>query len=183
MDESRSDQPFRFGLIDLFLATTLAIYFCGVVTLGLAGVGADVLNGIASESLEHSEASVLATLVSGLLIGLLFVYVFALLTSPLWLVIAIISITLRPKLFLLANVLAVIAALVLPFFLENEKVETSLMVCLSLGAMPLGSAWIFHRWLLGLNASLFVNFWFFGLFAVQLSVIEMAGVLHAMAYW
>ncbi|RCS52921.1 hypothetical protein DTL42_08870 [Bremerella cremea] len=176
-------QPLRFGVLDLLLAMMLIAYFCGVVTLGLADVGTDVLKVIEFQPPEFWQSPVFIPVIGFILIIGLFVYLFALMTSPVWFVAAILSSTLRPKLFLLASVLAVLVALVLPILLKDGYHQISLMVCLSLGAMPLGSAWIFHRWLLGLETSFLVNFWFFGMFVVQLSVIQVAGVLHAMAYY
>ncbi|PQO27085.1 hypothetical protein [Blastopirellula marina] len=160
MDESRSDQPFRFDLKDLLLATGILGYLCGLVSLGVSGIGWGSIRHLA--------------IVFEMAAPAFFAWPFVFFGSLAMLLVIPLSDNpnRRPKLFLLLNLAVVLAACCLPlihFFWGWIVPFESLTVCFGLGAFPLSIAWLVHRWALEMPLSPAVSRTFYLLMFLDLA--------------
>ncbi|RCS52924.1 hypothetical protein DTL42_08885 [Bremerella cremea] len=142
MDESRSDQPLRFGLKDLMLATGVFGYFCGLVSLGVSGLGRRVLDYLA-QGIGSLGPEIIAVWPFAFFGSLAMLCMVDFTDNP----------ARRPKLFLLLNLAVVLAACCFPLNVLILGWNISFLPLTSsfaLGAFPLSIAWLVHRWALGM---------------------------------
>ena len=120
------------------LVTGVFGYFCGLVSLGISGIGWGMVRPLA-RTLGAIGPEVIFAWPFAFFASLALLCVVPLSDNP----------ARRPKLFLLLNLAVVLAVCCLPlidFFLGWDFPFRSLTGSFALGTFPLSIAWLVHRW-------------------------------------